>query len=182
MKVRDFLCSSRIQFFKINDTVRDACAIFNDLKIDASVVVDDNDTLVGLFKKNHVFKAIKNGTNLDTPIGELMTRNVMSGHPDDNVEDRFYFKHGYLPVVENGKAVGVISIPDFVKTYHDSYKVARNFVDAIVNPQVTCWFRLVRTAELSCNRMAQERLEMGESDLIGKDYSLVFRTLDLWKL
>lgn len=70
MKVRDFLCSSRIQFFKINDSVKDACAVFNDLKIDASVVVDDEGTLVGLFTKNHIFKAIKNGTNLDTPIGE----------------------------------------------------------------------------------------------------------------
>ena len=40
--------------------------------------------------------------------------------PDDDVEDRFYFKHGYLPVVENGKAVGIVAIPDFVKTFHVS--------------------------------------------------------------
>jgi PAS domain S-box-containing protein/TyrR family helix-turn-helix protein len=180
MKVRDFLCSSRIQFFKVNDTVKDACAVFNDLKIDASVVVDDNGTLVGLFTKNHVFKAIKKGIPLDTPIGELMTRNVMSGHPDDNVEDRFYFKHGYLPVVENGKAVGVISIPDFVKTYHDSYKVARNFVDAIVNSSSNLLISVGQDGRIILvNRMAEERLDMSESEFIGKYYSDVFPDLSL---
>src|SRR5512145_750076 len=99
MIVRDFLYSNRTHFLHYNDSVKEACTVFSDLKIDASVVVDDNGILMGLFTKNHVFKAIKNSISLDTPVGDMMTRNVISGHPDDNVEDRFYFKHGYLPVV-----------------------------------------------------------------------------------
>jgi PAS domain S-box-containing protein/TyrR family helix-turn-helix protein len=133
MRVRDFLVSSRTHLFKPEDTVKYAVSVFSDLKIDASPVVNPDGVIVGLFTKSHVFKAIKNGVSMETPLSGLMTKNVIAGHPDDSVEDRFYFKHGYLPVVENGKAVGIVAIPDFVKTFHDWYKMTRNITDAIIN-------------------------------------------------
>jgi PAS domain S-box-containing protein/TyrR family helix-turn-helix protein len=133
MRVRDFLVSSRIHLFRPDETVADAAAVFSDLKIDASPVVDSEGALIGLFTKSHIFKAIKNGRSMETPLADLMTRNVIAGHPDDDVEDRFYFKHGYLPVVENGKAVGIVAIPDFVKTFHDWYKMTQNVMNAIIN-------------------------------------------------
>jgi len=133
MRVRDFLVSSRIHFFNPKDTIKEASSVFHDLKIDASPVVDKDGALIGLFTKSHVFKAIKNGMSMETPLDELMTKNVIAGHPDDDVEDRFYFKHGYLPVVENGMAVGIVAIPDFVRTFHDWYKMTRNITDAIIN-------------------------------------------------
>ena len=100
MRVRDFLVSTRIHLFRPEETIKDASSVFRDLKIDASPVVNTDGALIGLFTKSHVFKAIKDGMSMETPIGELMTKNVIAGHPDDDVEDRFYFKHGYLPVVE----------------------------------------------------------------------------------
>lgn len=180
MKVRDFLCSSRIHFFKYSDSIKEACIVFNDLKIDASAVVDDNGVMIGLFTKNHIFKAIKNGVNLSTPVGEIMTRNAVAGHPDDNVEDRFYFKHGYLPVVENGKAVGVISIPDFVKTYHDSYKVARNLMDSVLNSFSNFIISVGQDGRINLvNRAAETGLGMSESELIGRNFSEIFPGIDI---
>ncbi len=180
MKVRDFLCSSRIHFFKYSDSIKVACIVFNDLKIDASAVVDDNGVMIGLFTKNHIFKAIKNGVNLSTPVGEIMTRNVVAGHPDDNVEDRFYFKHGYLPVVENGKAVGVISIPDFVKTYHDSYKVARNLMDSVLNSFSNFIISVGQDRRINLvNRAAETGMGLSESELVGRNFSDIFPGIDI---
>ena len=180
MKVRDFLCSSRIHFFRYHDSIKEACVVFSDLKIDASTVVDENGALIGLFTKNHVFKAVKNGISMDTPVGELMTKNVIYGHPDDNVEDRFYFMHGFLPVVEDGKAVGIIAIPDFVKTYHDSYKVTRNLMDSVLNSFSNFVISVGKDGKINLvNRAAESGLGMSESELIGKNFTDIFPDLDI---
>lgn len=168
MRVRDFLESGRIHLLKADDTIRDAAAVFSEKKIDAAPVVDENDALIGLFSKSHVFRAIKNSADLDSPVLNYMTKDVLAGHPDDDVEDRFYFKHSYLPVVENGKAVGLISIPDFVKTYHDHYKMTRQIMDAILQSSKNLIIATDSKARINfVNRSAEEVLEKSEDSLTG---------------
>lgn len=168
MRVRDFLVSSRIHLFRPDDTIQKAASVFSDLKIDASPVVDENGVLTGLFTKSHIFRAIKNGISMDTPIDGIMTKNVIAGHPDDDVEDRFYFKHGYLPVVENGKAVGIVAIPDFVKTFHDWYKMTRNITDAIINSSKNLIISIDTSERITLvNRAAAEAFGRDVNDLSG---------------
>ncbi len=98
-----------------------------------------------------------------------MTRDVIAGHPEDDVEDRFYFKHAYLPVVEDERAVGIIAIPDFVKTYHDHYKVAQNVMDSIINSSKNLIISAGPDARINLvNVTAQEVLEKSEEELLGR--------------
>jgi len=180
MKVRDFLCSNRIHFLKPDDSLQKACEIFSDLKIDATIVIDDENSILGLFTKNHVFKAIKNNIPLNTPVEQLMTKNVICGHPDDEVEDRFYFKHGFLPVVENNKPVGVISIPDFVRTYHDSYRAAKNFINAILNSSNNAIISIDNNGNINLvNRKASEEFGLTQQEALGEKFSNLFPEINL---
>lgn len=168
MRVRDFLESNRIHLLKADDTIREAAAVFSEKKIDAAPVVDENDVLTGLFTKSHIFKAIRNGVDYDSPVSDFMTKEVVAGHPDDDVEDRFYFNHSYLPVVENDKAVGLISIPDFVKTYHDHYKMTRQIMDAIIQSSKNLIITTDSNGGINfVNRSAEEVLGLREKMLLG---------------
>ncbi len=180
MRVRDFLESGRIHLLKSDDTIRQAAAVFSEKKIDAAPVVDDNDALIGLFSKSHVFRAVKNNVDLDSPVFTYMTKDVVGGHPDDDVEDRFYFKHSYLPVVENGKAVGLISIPDFVKTYHDHYKMTRQIMDAILQSSKNLIIAADSKAGINfVNRSAEEVFGLSEDFLTGHTLNEFIPEVDL---
>lgn len=180
MRVRDFLLTSRKKMLQSENTLRQVSAVFSDLKIDASPVVDDEGTLIGLFSKSHIFKAIKNGVDPDTPIGELMTRNVIYGHPDDDVEDRFYFRHSYLPVVEDGKAVGIIAVPDFVRTYHDWYKMTQNVMNAIVNSSKNIIIAVDNEEKITLlNNSAEEVFGKSLNESYGKNIREVFPEHDI---
>lgn len=183
MRVRDFLESSRIHFLKRNDTIREAASVFSEKKIDAAPVVDDNGSLIGLFSKNHIFRAIKNKANLDSPIFNYMTKDVLAGHPDDDVEDRFYFKHSYLPVVERGKAVGLISIPDFVKTYHDHYKITKQIMDAILQSSKNLIIATDSRGRINfVNKSAEEVFGKSEAVLTGHMLSEFVPEVDLLEI
>lgn len=180
MRVRDFLVSTRIHLFSPEDTIKDASSVFRDLKIDASPVVNTEGALIGLFTKSHVFKAIKDGMSMETPVGELMTKNVIAGHPDDDVEDRFYFKHGYLPVVENGKAVGIVAIPDFVKTFHDWYKMTQNVMNAIINSSKNLIVAVDTHENITViNKSAEEAFGKSLNDLSGHNIREVLPFVNL---
>ena len=83
------------------------------------VTVDGN--LVGIFtERDYIRKLIVMGKRSnDTRIGEVMTPNPISVQPNNNIDEcmrimnKNQFRH--LPVVEQGKLIGVVSIGDLVQ-------------------------------------------------------------------
>jgi CBS domain-containing protein len=92
------------------------------LKNVGALVVLDGDQLVGIISERDYARsiALKDRSSRTTPVGEIMTRDVVSVHPEHTLEqcmalmtDR-HIRH--LPVLDQGKRlVGVISIGDVVK-------------------------------------------------------------------
>ncbi len=60
-----------------------------------------------------------------TPISKIMTRKPATVSPEDNLEKvrGIFEKHGFhhVPVVENGKLVGIVSYTDYLRTISDLY-------------------------------------------------------------
>jgi len=100
--------------------VFDALVVLAEYKIGALVVLD-GDKLVGIFsERDYAREVILQGkSSKTTPISEIMTTNVISAKLTDNIEQAMTVMSDkrirHLPVVDNGKVVGMLSIGDLVK-------------------------------------------------------------------
>jgi len=102
------------------NSLGDAVAILAKRRVGALVVVEDGDRIIGIVSERDIVRAIADGAAaLDQPVSSVMTRNVMTcsdGETIDSVMSRMTkgrFRH--LPVAENGRLTGIISIGDVVK-------------------------------------------------------------------
>jgi CBS domain-containing protein len=101
-------------------TVYEALEIMADHNIGA-LVVTEGDKVLGMFtERDYARKVILKGrTSKTTAVGELMTTEVLYISPDDTIENcmALMTEHRlrHLPVMENNKLAGIISIGDVVK-------------------------------------------------------------------
>jgi CBS domain-containing protein len=101
-------------------SVLDALKLMAEKDIGALVVLD-GDHLAGIFsERDYARKVILHGkASKDTPVGEIMTHKVVCVRPDQSVEECMALmtdkRIRHLPVLEDRKVIGVISIGDVVK-------------------------------------------------------------------
>lgn len=85
------------------------------------LMIVENDKLIGIFtERDYARKLILKGkSSKDTPIKDLMTPNPFTVTPTTSIEDCMKLMSGkhirHLPVEENGKLIGMVSIGDVVK-------------------------------------------------------------------
>jgi CBS domain-containing protein len=100
--------------------VFDALVVMAEYKIGALVVLD-GDKLVGIFSERDYAREIvlKGKSSKTTSISEVMTTNVLTTKPSDTVDQAMSImsekRIRHLPVVENSKVIGMLSIGDLVK-------------------------------------------------------------------
>jgi CBS domain-containing protein len=102
------------------DSVLHAIEIMATRHVGALLVMNQG-SLVGIIsERDYARKVIlKNRSSHDTPVGDIMTSPAISVMPEDTVhhcmermtEGRFR----HLPVVKNGRVLGILSIGDLVK-------------------------------------------------------------------
>ncbi len=100
--------------------VIDALRLMAEKNIGAVMVVE-NDKLVGIFSERDYARKVvlKDKASDSTAIREIMTGNVYSVTPTQTIDDCMQlmtdknFRH--LPVMDNGKLLGVISLGDLVR-------------------------------------------------------------------
>jgi CBS domain-containing protein len=101
-------------------TVLDAIAQMDSKRVGALLVMQ-GEKLVGILsERDYTRKVILLGrASKDTPVSDIMTANVIVVHPEMGLGEclRIVTDHGirHLPVVENDKVVGVLSIGDLVR-------------------------------------------------------------------
>lgn len=111
---------SSVWSVKPSDTVQLALNELNTHKIGA-VLVMEGARLVGVFSERDLARrlACDGKVDLGAPISQLMTTNVFFAEPGHTVEECMKLmtsKHiRHLPVLQEGKVVGVVSINDLVR-------------------------------------------------------------------
>ena len=101
-------------------SVYDALQLMDEHSIGALLVLDGDD-LVGIFsERDYARKVVLKGkTSRGTTIGEIMSRRVSCVRTDQTIEECMALmtdrRIRHLPVLEDEKLVGVISIGDVVK-------------------------------------------------------------------
>ena len=105
-----------------SETVGAVAAMLFARRVGAMVVVEGDREVIGLVAERDIVRVVaeQGGAGLARPVSECMTREVSYAHPSETVDallermtDR-RFRH--LPVCNEGRLVGIVSIGDLVKT------------------------------------------------------------------
>lgn len=87
----------------------------------SSLLITENDKLSGIFtERDYARKVVLKGkSSKETPVSDIMTANVITVTPANTIDECMKLMTGkfirHLPVVENGKLLGVVSIGDLVR-------------------------------------------------------------------
>ena len=129
MKVSTILATKGANIVTIQpeSLVSDAVQLFNKHDIGALMVINAEDELVGILSERDIVRNLaQHESILAVPVQELMTPRVIVGRPNDDVISIVHtmtekrFRH--LPIVDNGRIIGIISIGDVVKAQRDQYR------------------------------------------------------------
>jgi CBS domain-containing protein len=138
--IRDLLKTKGNQVWTVtpNTSVLETLLMMTEKAVGALVVVE-GDQIAGIISERDFIHSIaeKERCVLNTTVLEYMTKSVTTVTPDQSIEECMQLmteKHiRHLPVVENGKLVGMISIGDIVKDIISSEKsriaVLENYIE-----------------------------------------------------
>ncbi|QCO17824.1 CBS domain-containing protein (plasmid) [Azospirillum brasilense] len=94
-------------------------------KIGAVLIMKDDGRPAGILSERDIVRAVAadGAAALERPVGDLMTRDLVTGSPADTVSQIMGVmtqrRIRHLPILENGELVGLVSIGDIVKARLD---------------------------------------------------------------
>lgn len=140
MKIRQILeAKSRpVVTVRPDAAVADLLELLARHNIGAVVVSASGDTVDGIVSERDVVRRIVDDADLlRRPVSAIMTTQVETLGPDADLasvhEEMTEHRIRHLPVVEDGRLVGIISIGDVVKSHIDQVTFERDQLDSYVN-------------------------------------------------
>jgi len=123
-RIEDFLkLNKNRQIWTISkdQSVRQALILMSEKNIGAIIIVDNNDFPIGIFSERDYARKIilKGKSSKDTLLDEVMTKELITVTRDYKIDQCMKImtekRIRHLPVLENKKIVGIISIGDVLK-------------------------------------------------------------------
>jgi len=107
-------------------TIRQALALLAQHNIGALVVVNETAAPAGMLSERDIVReAARDERVFGRTVGEIMTRDVVVGVPEDDLRAVRHTmterRIRHVPVVVDGRLVGIVSIGDVVKAELDQY-------------------------------------------------------------
>lgn len=105
----------------VDATLADAAHLLAEKRIGAAVVTGPGYSVAGILSERDIVRSLseRGAVSLDRTVGETMTRKVVTCTELDSIaqimEQMTGGKFRHLPVVDNGRLVGIVSIGDVVK-------------------------------------------------------------------
>ena len=122
---------------KSSDNVRDVAKMMSDKNVGAVAILEAG-RLVGIFSERDLMKrVVAAGLNPEkTPVGKVMTKELVVGHPKDDINDALQKMHSigcrHLPVVDSGNLIGMISLRDVLEIDDDTQRKRASFLNELV--------------------------------------------------
>jgi CBS domain-containing protein len=124
MKIRDVMTPNP-RTVSPNDTVRAAAVVMQEEDTGAVPVVDNGHVLAVVTDRDIVVRVVAEGGSFSSPVGDIATKSVICATPEMSTSEASDLMSEHqirrLPVVENDRLVGIVSIGDLaVKEGKDS--------------------------------------------------------------
>lgn len=108
----------------VDASLREAATRMNTHGYSCILLVNSDGQLEGILTSRDMTRLIARGHSPDSPVGNVMTRNPISLNPDQTGFDALLAtserKIGHLPIVENGRPVGVLTQTDLARRHNVS--------------------------------------------------------------
>ncbi len=141
MLVRQVLnskASQGVATVKPDTKISEAAGILAEKRIGTLVVAEDEKSPLGIISERDIVRSLaKIGANcISVDVSELMTRNVVHCTLDQSVDDvlaamtKGRFRH--MPVFDDGKMVGLISIGDAVKARLSELSMEKDALEGMI--------------------------------------------------
>jgi CBS domain-containing protein len=120
LKVKDVMIGEVVTI-EANVTVREAVRLMNDHEIGCLVVIQDGKP-TGIVTERDMLKRVLVATRDPRAIEvrEVMSKPLLSMEPEKEIEEavKLMFKHKIkkLPVIENGRLVGLVTLTDLIRS------------------------------------------------------------------
>ena len=140
-RLEDFLKLNRnrkIWTISKNQSVIQALILMSEKNIGAIIVVDTNDFPIGIFSERDYARKIilKGKSSKDTLLDEVMTKELITVTREYKIEQCMEIMNEkrirHLPVLENKKIVGIISIRDVLKIMIEEQKELINHLQKFI--------------------------------------------------
>lgn len=121
--VRQILEGKGYEIYSVNpdDMVIDAIRLMAEAKVGALLVLENGQMAGIISERDYTRKVILNSrSSQTTSVSDIMTSGVVYVTPEQTIEDclvlmsEHHIRH--LPIVENGKPIGLLSVMDVVKS------------------------------------------------------------------
>lgn len=119
-------------------TVFEAVQVLSDKNVGAVIVVD-GDEIVGVFSERDYARKVelKGKTSKDTLLSEIMSTVIYTIKPTDDIDYCMELmsirRIRHLPVVDDKKILGMISIGDLIKSVIEQQKETIQHLDSYIN-------------------------------------------------
>ena len=123
MNIRDVMTPNP-RTISPSDSIQNAARIMRDQDTGAVPVVENGRPVAMLTDRDIVVRVVADGGQLDRPVSEIVTSGVVAVTPDMSTREAAELMSDHqirrLPVVENDRLVGIVSLGDLaVKDAHD---------------------------------------------------------------
>lgn len=121
-----------------SDTVENVLTLMRDQRVRAILVIDDGD-LVGIVSQGDcaIKVLLPHNNPKQVAVSKIMTSNPLTVTPANSLEECMAImvhKHiRHLPVLENNKVVGVVSVGDLVKSIIEVQGSQIKFLETYIN-------------------------------------------------
>jgi CBS domain-containing protein len=141
MKINDVMrqkASHDVITISPDASVRDLLALLADHNIGAVIVSGDGSGVDGIVSERDVVRKLNgDDTVLDAPVRQIMTADVQTCEPGHDVDalmaQMTEHRIRHLPVMDEGRLVGVVSIGDVVKSRITQLEFERDQLDSYVH-------------------------------------------------
>ncbi|MGZ5415996.1 MAG: CBS domain-containing protein [Nocardioides sp.] len=123
-------------------TVRELVSLLAEHNVGALVVSEDGSSVHGIVSERDVVRRLQEDESvLDNPVSAIMTADVRTCTGDQRVNDLMEimtsgrFRH--IPVVDEGRLTGIVSIGDVVKNRMSELEFERDQLDSYVHSSQT---------------------------------------------
>ena len=105
-----------------DETIASAAGLLHSRRVGAMVIVDKGGSIAGILSERDIVRVVaeQGADGLDKPVSSCMTRDVVFAAPTEQVQsllERMTDRRvRHLPVVKEGRLIGIVSIGDLVKS------------------------------------------------------------------